>query len=232
MPAIRRQVGDRKVGDQHAEGAGLSGIADAECLAHRTARTIGSDQPGTGDRLCLAINHDAGLDAVFRLGEPGELDPEFHLHPQIGETGAQYLFRAPLGNHQGKRIGFAGPRVGLGRDDLWAVLADAVVDDRGIGRRGVQKRLDHPQLFENLDRAGLKTFAARSRERLLATFDDAEGDAPARQVDRQRQPGRAGAHDQDRDILARRDTGGRGRWVTSAQNLNLTPARNCRPITS
>ena len=54
-----------------------------------------------------------------------------------------------------------------------------------------------PKIFEHLLGARLDALAARAAERLVQLFDEPEGDAAAREVDRQRQAGRAGAANQN-----------------------------------
>jgi hypothetical protein len=60
-----------------------------------------------------------------------------------------------------------------------------------------EDRVDHPEVVEHLERAGLQAVAAGARERRVGPVDDADGDAAAGEVDRQGQPGRPRTCDED-----------------------------------
>ena len=67
-----------------------------------------------------------------------------------------------------------------------------------VKRAGGENRLDHSEIIEDLQRARLDAFAARSLEGRCRGLDQAKRDPAARKIQRERQPRWPGAGDQYR----------------------------------
>jgi hypothetical protein len=67
----------------------------------------------------------------------------------------------------------------------------------GIEASRFEDGVDHTQILEDLQRAGLKSFAARAWTRGGSRFNEAKRDAAPRQIYRKREAGRTRADDDE-----------------------------------
>ena len=195
MPGVAAKPVDLDIADGHElDVRRVAAQAQAERLADGAAAAVAADQVS---RLDLSLA-DRGGHAVGVLGEAAQFGAQFDGYAEVGQPFAQDLLHPPLGNHQADRVRDVGRRhpSGLGVD-LSDHLRSLVLAMRQVGDPGGQHPVDHREVFEHLQAAGVQSLTAGTARKLLGPVDNAHGEATPGTITRERQAGRAGPGHED-----------------------------------
>jgi hypothetical protein len=201
MPCQPIEPVERDVGDERADAERVAGKADVERMAHEAAAAVGADQISHADLMLSTVVGNARDHRIGILREAGKPATEARAVPQLGEPLAHHRLGPELRDHEraGIRFGRA-RRAMLHHRRFLAAAIGAIFTLRRIGPAGGGKPIDKPEILQHLLRARLDPLAARTAEGVLVLLDQQERNAPPREIDREREAGRAGTADEDIDI--------------------------------
>ena len=163
-------------------------------LAHGAVEAIGAEHPARLQRsLGLVERTEPRPDATLPLLEADELDAALHLSAELLEPFGQNALGLMLGDaeHEGERAVDTfepeGRGLGVARENVDAA------DDMSAPHEGVRQT----HAGEHFERAGFQQGRPIPAERLRVPVDQMEGHAAPRELEREHQPGRTGADDQN-----------------------------------
>lgn len=192
------------IGNDRTHTQCFSRKVDRQCMANKTAATIGSDEePGT-ENLLAALLFDPRRNAIVVLLETDQLRPKVWIMAQFGKPLPHDGFGCELRQHQRRSIG-----LGCGREDVRLCQKRhrmssirTVLTQRRIGSTCRSHTVDETEILENLHRPGLDALAARSAARLRVLLDQSERNPASGKVDGKCQA--CGPRTRDQDVCIER----------------------------
>jgi hypothetical protein len=204
VPCIASEAREDDIGHNGTDAKRLAQKADVERVAHEAVAAIGADEIARPNDLFTSFADKPRRHAVPVLLQSDQLASELGPAPELDEALAHHAFGEELRHQQRDVIGFGGRR-GLMRHDsgLSVAAVVAIFPLRRIEAADRDDAIDDAEILEDLLRSRLDALAARAAERIVHLLDQAEGYAPARKVDPEREAGSAGAANQHLQLCHR-----------------------------